>query len=156
MNPQDKLGFDVRLCILKPAAEVFESIIDPAKMANYFIQSGSARMIEGTTVTWKFDEHIGFPVHIKSVVENKLVRFEWGNQEGGLNPVEIRLNSLKNGSTVVSVSESGWSGSEVGKKWSYLNCSGWMNFLTCQKAWLEYGIHLRKGAFPPELMAELI
>ena len=36
---------------------------------------------------------------------------------------------------------------EAGIKWLKGNTEGWANFLACLKAWLEYGIHLRKGAF---------
>jgi len=32
--------------ILKPAHEVFEAIVDPSKMSNYFISKGSGRMEE--------------------------------------------------------------------------------------------------------------
>ncbi len=31
--------------------------------------------------------------------------------------------------------------------WLRRNTEGWANFLDCLKAWLEYGINLRKGAF---------
>lgn len=32
-------------------------------------------------------------------------------------------------------------------KWLGQNTEGWANFLACLKAYLEYGINLRKGAF---------
>jgi hypothetical protein len=36
---------------------------------------------------------------------------------------------------------------EKGIKWLQGNTAGWANFLACLKAYLEYGINLRKGAF---------
>ncbi len=33
-----------KIQIQKPAAEVFEAIVDPEKMSNYFISKGSGRM----------------------------------------------------------------------------------------------------------------
>jgi hypothetical protein len=33
------------------------------------------------------------------------------------------------------------------RKWLMGNTEGWANFLACLKAYLEYGINLRKGAF---------
>jgi hypothetical protein len=36
---------------------------------------------------------------------------------------------------------------DAGIKWLAGNTAGWANFLACLKAWLEYGINLRKGAF---------
>jgi hypothetical protein len=37
--------------------------------------------------------------------------------------------------------------SAAGIKWLQGNRGGWANFLACLKAWMEYGINLRKGAF---------
>jgi uncharacterized protein YndB with AHSA1/START domain len=39
-----------QLSIAKPAHEVFEAIVDPRKMSQYFISSGSGRMESGQTV----------------------------------------------------------------------------------------------------------
>ena len=36
---------------------------------------------------------------------------------------------------------------EAGLKWLSGNSFGWSNFLSCLKAYLEYNINLRKGAF---------
>ena len=80
--------------ISKPIKEVFEAIVDPKKMSNYFISESSGRMEEGKTLTWKFPEFEDrFSVEVAEVTE------------------------------------------------------GWANFLACLKAYLEYGINLRKGAF---------
>jgi uncharacterized protein YndB with AHSA1/START domain len=71
----ETLEIKVAIQIIKPVSEVFEAIVDPVKMSNYFISNGSGRMEEGKDLSWQF------------------------------------------------------------------------NFLTCLKAYLEYGINLRKGAF---------
>jgi len=36
---------------------------------------------------------------------------------------------------------------DVGINWLKSNTEGWANFLACLKAYLEYGINLRKGGF---------
>ena len=38
------------LIIQKPAPEVFEAIVDPGKMKNYFIATSTGRMEEGKTL----------------------------------------------------------------------------------------------------------
>jgi len=48
---------------------------------------------------------------------------------------------------VVRVKESGKEHNEDNLKWALENSGGWANFLACMKAYLEYGIQLRKGAF---------
>jgi hypothetical protein len=47
----------------------------------------------------------------------------------------------------VTISEWGWKDNEAGRKSSYGNCFGWTQMLSCLKAWTEYGINLRKGAY---------
>ena len=53
----------------------------------------------------------------------------------------------ENQSTLVSISEKSMENNEAGIKWLSGNSFGWSNFLTCLKAYIEYGINLRKGAF---------
>jgi hypothetical protein len=47
----------------------------------------------------------------------------------------------------VTVTEKSRNNDEAGILWLRRNTEGWANFLACLKAWLEYGINLRKGAF---------
>ena len=47
----------VALQIQKPVHEVFEAIVDPAKMSRYFISKSSGRMEEGKRLTWKYPEY---------------------------------------------------------------------------------------------------
>jgi len=49
--------------------------------------------------------------------------------------------------TVVTITEKGRENDEAGLKWFMGNTEGWANFLACLKAYLEYRINLRKGAF---------
>lgn len=134
--------------IQKPVKEVFEAIVDPAKMSNYFIEKGSARMEEGTEVTWKFPEFdMQFPVKIGKVETDKYVSFYWDGDDGKPLLVEATLTEKENNSTLVSITEKSRENNEAGIKWLKENTEGWANFLACLKAYLEYGINLRKGAF---------
>ena len=51
---KQSLEIKVALQILIPAKTVFEAIVDPEHMSNYFISKSSGRMIEGEQVWWKF------------------------------------------------------------------------------------------------------
>jgi hypothetical protein len=66
----------------------------------------------------------------------------------------MNFEPLEDGSTFVSIGESGWNEDELGRKRSYLNCEGWSQMLACMKAWLEYGINLRDGYYRSELKGE--
>lgn len=86
-------------------------------------------------------------VSVTKVIANKLVRFEWGAEEGYNTRVEMEFDAIDAGNTRLTIKESGWRETEKGIKASYSNCSGWMNMACCLKAYIEYGINLRKGAF---------
>ena len=61
--------------------------------------------------------------------------------------VEMTLVPGYSNSTIVTITEKGRNNDEAGIKWLKGNTEGWANFLACLKAYLEYGINLRKGAF---------
>ena len=130
--------------IQKPVAEVFQGIVDPAHMTNYFISESSGRLETGQEVTWKFPEFADrFPITEVETQANQLVSFVWDPET----VVNITLEGLPDGSTVVRVNENGKEFNEANLKWALENSGGWANFLACMKAYLEYGIQLRKGAF---------
>jgi uncharacterized protein YndB with AHSA1/START domain len=133
--------------ILKPVNEVFEAIVDPVKMSNYFISKGSGRMETGKQIKWQFPEfNMEFPIRVGKILENEYISYYW-DVEGTELFVEITLAPRKERSTVVTISEGSRSNDEAGIKWLKGNTAGWANFLACLKAYLEYGINLRKGAF---------
>jgi len=141
------LEIKAALQILKPVNEVFEAIVDPAKMSNYFISKSSGKMEEGRQVMWQFPEFEGeFPVRVGKIEKNKYISFFWDMDSLELK-VEITLTPRDNNATLVTVTEKGRDNDESGIKWLKGNTEGWANFLACLKAYLEYGINLRKGAF---------
>lgn len=142
-----RLEVEAALQISKPVDRVFEAIVDPAEMTNYFLSRSSGRLIEGERVTWGFPEFEDeFPINVDKVVENSYVSFHW-EVDGETLHVEITLSPVNGGSTVVTVTEKSRQNDEAGILWLRGNTAGWANFLACLKAYLEYGINLRKGAF---------
>lgn len=143
----DRLEINCAMQIQKPIHEVFEAIVNPEKMYNYFISNSTGSMEEGKNLIWKFPEFdFECPVKVGKVESNKYVSFYWENSGVDL-LVEITLSKKENNSTLVSISEKSMENNEVGRKWLAGNSFGWSNFLACLKAYLEYGINLRKGAF---------
>lgn len=151
MTPQ--LEIKVALTVLKSAEEVFEAIVDPGKMSGYFILKGSGRMESDVTVNWAFPEmDFSFPVKVGDVVPHKYISFNWGDTEGNETLVEMNLKEVRENATQVVITEKSRPNDESGIKWFKSNTEGWANFLCCLKAYLEYGINLRKGAFEKEQM----
>jgi len=133
--------------ILKPIEEVFEAIVNPDKMNNYFIEKSTGRLEEGATVEWKFPEFDDlFPVLGKTIRPYDYISFDWSGGEEGM-IVEIFLEAFQEIFTVVRIKESYMPLDEDGIKQAIGQTEGWANFLASLKAYLEYGVNLRTGAF---------
>jgi len=142
----ENLEIKAALQILKPIHEVFEAIVDPVKMTNYFISESTGKMEEGREITWRWPEFdMNSPIKVGKIIPDKYILFKWGEHMELL--VEITLEPWDNNATIVTVTEKSMKNDEAGINWLKGNTEGWANFLACLKAWLEYGIHLRKGAF---------
>lgn len=139
-----RLESNATIQIQKPLGEVFEGIVNPEKMTKYFISESSGRLETGKEVIWKFPEFDDkFPVKKIKIVTNRSISFVWDRET----VVNITLEKLPDNSTIVRVNENGKELNESNLKWALENSGGWANFLACMKAYLEYGIQLRKGAF---------
>lgn len=155
MNPQAPLQIKTSLRVAKPADEVFEAIVDPEKMSNYFISKSSGRMETGAVLQWSFPEMtMSFPIRVVTTIPAKQVSFAWNTEDGSETMVDVQLNPVDENTTFVVVTEGEKDLTEAGLRWLKSNTEGWANFLACLKAFLEYGINLRKGAFDPSQMPE--
>jgi len=138
--------FQVQLKIRKPAAEVFDAVVDPAKLGRYFVKSASGPLTVGATVIWNFAEvPQDLAVVVREVVKNERIVFEWPSATEGDTRVEMVFKPLDAENTMVQINESGWRRDAKGIAASHGNAGGWMHMMCCLKAWLEYGINLRAG-----------
>ena len=158
-----ELKFRVAARIARPVADVFEAVVDPAKLSGYFTTGGAQGRLEtGATVTWDFHDFPGaFPVHVIEVVPNERIVLQWGATEGEAPNVEggelseagyettvtMSFKALDDGRTLVEIAEEGWRFNEGALKSSYGNCQGWSQMLCALKAWIEHGINLRDGMY---------
>ena len=144
---ENKLEIEVAIQILKPANTVYEAIVDPKHMTNYFISKSTGKMEDGKTLTWKFPEfEMEFPIHVEKLEQDRYISYRW-DSDGELLLVEMTLEPAGDNATIVTITEKSRENDEEGLKWAIGNTGGWANFLACLKAYLEYGINLRKGAF---------
>jgi uncharacterized protein YndB with AHSA1/START domain len=150
------LKFKVFAHVSRPVAEVFEAVVDPAKLSNYFTTGGAQGRLEtGATVIWDFHDFPGaFPVEVVEVIDNKKIVLRWDandKMDDGSSyktEVTIEFEPLDGDSrTKVSISEEGWRETGDGLTSSYGNCMGWSQVLAALKMWVEYGINLREGMY---------
>ncbi len=133
--------------LVKPASDVFEAFVDPAKIGNFWFTSSSERWEQGKTVTLKYDEYNAqVDIEVMAVEINKKIVFRWGaNGEGHI--VTISLKELGNSSTHIEVTEEGFKENDDDLVSQMIdNKEGWVYMLTCLKGYLEFGItELRSG-----------
>ena len=133
--------------IVKPASEVFEAIVDPEKIGNFWFSSSSERWEQGKSITLRYDEYNAEgKIHVVEVEENKKIVFSWGPEDQET-IVTILLVELDQTSTRIEVTESGFNEDDpeivnkmLGQK------EGWVFALTCLKAYLENGITTLRGS----------
>jgi uncharacterized protein YndB with AHSA1/START domain len=136
-----------KMKISKPASEVFEAFVDPAKIGNFWFSTSSERWEQGKTVTLRYDEYNAeVLIEVKEIELNKEIVFQWGaNGEG--HTVIISLIELDDSSTIVEVNEKEFSENDADFISRILdNKEGWVFMLTCLKAYLECNVStLRTG-----------
>lgn len=133
--------------LLKPASEVFEAFVDPAKIGNFWFSSSSERWEQGKTVTLKYDEYEAqVDIAVMEIDTNKKIVFQWG-AIGEEHLVTISLEELDNLSTLIEVTEEGFNEDDDALISQLIdNKEGWVYMLTCLKGYLEFGVtQLRAG-----------
>ncbi|ATC23153.1 SRPBCC domain-containing protein [Caulobacter vibrioides] len=133
--------------IAKPLAEVFEAVVDPAKLSGYFTTGGAQGRLEtGATVTWDFHDFPGaFPVEVVEVIANEKIVLRCDAPTGDTTTVTMTFADTGDGRTLVRIHETGWSNTPVGEKAAFGNCEGWTGMLCALKVFIEHGINLRQG-----------
>jgi len=142
---EDKIKAKVQMGILKPASLIFEAIVDPEQMKQYFISGSTGRMESGKALTWTWDDFDAeHQIKIGKIEKDKTVSFEW-NGSGVNCVVVITLEAKGNEKALVKITESEWTADYKGANQCMGQVEGWTHFLCCLKAYLEYGINLRTG-----------
>jgi len=99
-----------QMLIRKPVAEVFESFVDPAITTKFWFTKSSGRLEPGKDLLWEWEMYgASAPVSVKAVEENRRILIEWGDPPC---PVEWEFSPRGEGTTLVSISNWGFHGSE--------------------------------------------
>jgi uncharacterized protein YndB with AHSA1/START domain len=157
-----ELNFRISGRIAKPVEEVFEAVVDPARLSEFFTTGGAkGRLEQGAIVFWTFAEQPGeFPVKVIELVPNEKIVFEWNAYEGKdgkigtemvtmdhMTTVTMLFAATDDGRTLVQIIEEGWSQTPGGLRGSYTNCEGWTIMLLSMKSWLEHRIDIGKDLY---------
>jgi uncharacterized protein YndB with AHSA1/START domain len=140
----DDIEVNVRERILQPIGEVFDAVVDPVKMSNYFI-SGASGPIKPGPVTWEFgDVGVKVPITVIEVEPNR--KLVWESTALG-QPVRSMFQFAPDGddATVVTVTEGRFPLTPHGVKLALGQNAGWTYTLCGLKAFVQFGINLRTG-----------
>ncbi len=142
------------MLIRRPAADVYQAIIDPAITSKFWFSSGSARLDQTDHVTWNWDMY-GFSVDavVKSLEPDKRVIVDWG-APGDRTTIEWVLTARPDNTTFVTVTNYGFKGDTDAQIAAAINSTeGFTNVLAGMKAFLEHNIQLNlvRDRFPDGL-----
>ncbi len=131
--------------IPRPVAEVFEAIVDPAKMAQYFITRGSGRIAPGAKLEWEWsDVGAKLSVEIGQFEPDSKIGFAWS--ASGM-PTKVTLVVAPDGpnATKLTALEAPFALTDEGVARALEQTHGWTDFCLGLKAYLVHGINLRRG-----------
>ncbi|CAG9621012.1 SRPBCC family protein [Sutcliffiella rhizosphaerae] len=127
-----------KMNIQRTANEIFEAIVDPEKIGNFWFSKSSERWEQGKTITLRYDEYNAQGnIKVLEIVNNKQIVFSWGDY-GQETVVTITLKEWNSSNSDIEVNESGLNEDDpeivnkmMGQK------EGWVYTLTCLKGYLE-------------------
>ena len=131
------------MLIRKPVAEVFEAIVNPQITTNFWFTSASGRLEVGKRVQWDWEMYdVSIHVIAKAIDLNARIVIEWPGYSGPTT-VEWRFAPQPNGTTFVSVTESGFTGTrDQIAKFVADSTQGFTLMLAGLKAFLEHRVKL--------------
>jgi uncharacterized protein YndB with AHSA1/START domain len=134
----------VSMMIRKPVAEVFDAIVNPAKTSQFWFTKGSARLEKGKRTQWDWEMYgLTAFADVTELVPNERVRVEWSAAGQPATTVEWQFVARADGTTYVTVTNSGFRGTADEIVAQALNSTGGFAFhLAGMKAFLEHGINL--------------
>lgn len=131
------------MLIRKPVADVFEAFINPDITIKFWFTKSSGTLEAGKQVQWDWEMYgISIPVTVKSIDPCKRILIEWPGQ-GGPTMVEWLFTSLEDGSTFVTITNTGFigDGDELVKQVTD-STQGFSLVLAGLKALLEHNVRL--------------
>src|ERR1700716_188717 len=91
------------MLIRKPVAEVFAAFIDPEITTKFWFTKSTGKLEPGKQIEWTWEMYnISTIVLVKSIVPNKTILIEWGNNNQKT-MVEWTFKPMKDNVTFVSI-----------------------------------------------------
>jgi uncharacterized protein YndB with AHSA1/START domain len=130
--------------VARSVADVYDAIVDPTKMSQYFISRGSGRMELGAKLEWEWtDVGAKLAIEVGQLDANSKIGFAWSAT--GV-PTKVTLLVEPDGSgTKLTATEGPFALTDQGVARAMQQTQGWTDFCCSLKAYLQHGINLRTG-----------
>jgi len=131
------------MLIRRAARDVFEAFIDPAITTQFWFTKSTGRLEVGKPVRWSWEMYdVSADVTVKAIDPNERIVIEWPGDKAPTT-VEWAFAAQPDGTTFVSITESGFTGSgdELVKQVAD-STQGFALVLAGLKALLEHGVRL--------------
>ncbi len=130
-----------QMLIRRPVAEVFEAFVDPAITTKFWFTRSSGRLEAGKQVRWEWEMYgVSADVRVKAVEQHRRILIEWNDPPL---PVEWRFTARSDATTLVSISNWGFRGSDDEVVAQAIDSMGGFAFvLAGLKALLEHKVAL--------------
>jgi uncharacterized protein YndB with AHSA1/START domain len=135
---------NVETRIARPAAAVFDAIVDPQQLARFFVSRSSGRIAPEARLVWEWtDVGAKLDVEIAQYEQDTKIGLAWSAT--GV-PTKVTLLLERDGSgTKLVATEGPFALTADGVARAMQQTQGWTDFGCCLKAYLEHGIDLRHG-----------
>lgn len=143
------------MLIRRPVAEVFEAFINPAITTKFWFTKSSGRLETGKEIKWEWEMYgASTQLQVLAIEPNKRILIEWEGYSGR-DAVEWVFTDRKDGTTFVSITETGFRGDQAEIAQQAISSTGGFTIvLAGLKALLEHNIQLNLVAdrFPDNVV----
>jgi uncharacterized protein YndB with AHSA1/START domain len=130
-----------QMLIRKQAEEVFEAFVNPAITTKFWFTKSTGKLEAGKHVRWEWEMYgVSAEVRVKAIERPGRILIEWNDPPL---PVEWLFTSRPDGTTLVTISNWGFRGSDDEVVKQALDSMGGFSFLLAElKALLEHNVAL--------------
>jgi uncharacterized protein YndB with AHSA1/START domain len=132
---------NVSLLVRRPTKDVFEAVVDPGKIAQYWISRSSGPLEPHATVHWEFKvPGAEVDTTVTRFERNRALEFVWSDGTR----VSWRFEEHESGGTVVDIAIAGFSGEQGEVVEAALDATQGFTIVLCDlKTYLESGVSAR-------------
>jgi uncharacterized protein YndB with AHSA1/START domain len=142
----DKLSAKARTRIRRSPSEVFAAFADAKNMSKFWFTRRDNGLKEGESVTWFVgcgEDAFSFDILVKEIHEPNKIVIEWVGLDEVSTQVSWSFEETEEGDTILTIEESGFSGTREAIVERALDSTGGFNqVIIAAKALVEHGIEL--------------